>query len=65
MDQPPPGDGPDLERYLPRTGLAVTAQLDEAVYRKGQQVTSEDMSHLRSKYYDICSAWNYTLSPRE
>jgi transposase len=47
-----------------RTGLAVTAQLDGATYRKGQQVTAEEVSRLRVKNHDTCSDWNYTLSPR-
>jgi transposase len=48
-----------------RTGLTVTVQLDEATYTKGQKVTTEDMSRLRVKHHDICSDWNYTLSPGE
>jgi hypothetical protein len=32
-----------------QTGLAITAQLDEATYRKGQKVSAEDMGLLKVK----------------
>ena len=46
-----------------RTGLAVSARLDEATYKKGQKVTAKDVSRMHVKYHDTCSDWNYTLSP--
>lgn len=46
------------------TGLRVGAELDEAVYRKAQKVTAEEMGSLDLIYHDTCPAWNYTLRPR-
>jgi hypothetical protein len=48
-----------------RTGLTVTAKLDETTYKKGRKVAAEGMSRLRAKHHDTCSDWNYTLSPNE
>ena len=48
-----------------RTGLTVTAKLDETPYKKGQTVAAEGISRLRVKHHDTCSDWNYTLSPNE
>jgi hypothetical protein len=47
-----------------RTGLAVTAAVDEAVYRKGVRVSDAEMKDLQVRYHDTCPQWNYTLSPR-
>jgi hypothetical protein len=46
------------------TGLAVTAQADEADYPKGQRVSSEDLARLAVEYHEVCPLWNYTISPR-
>src|SRR5262249_40127807 len=42
-----------------RTGLAVTAELDEATYRKRQKVTAEEVRRLRVKHHVTCPDWNY------
>jgi hypothetical protein len=47
------------------TGLTVKACLDEGIYRKGQQVTREDMATLNLRLHDTCPEWNYTISPRK
>jgi hypothetical protein len=47
-----------------RTGLKVTASLDEATYRKGQKVTREDMRGLNVRPHDALPRWNYILKPR-
>jgi hypothetical protein len=46
------------------TGLTVTAALDEATYRKGQKVTTEDIKQLSIQHHDAQPQWNYTISPR-
>ncbi len=47
-----------------RTGLTVTAHLDESLYRKGQKVTREDMDRLSLTSHATYPRWNYTISPR-
>ena len=47
-----------------RTGLVVTARLDEATYRKAQKVSQDDVRQLRVRQHETCSDWNYTISPR-
>jgi hypothetical protein len=47
-----------------RTGLTVTADLDEAVYERGQRVAEEDVKRLSLTPHATCPDWNYTLSPR-
>lgn len=47
-----------------KTGLAVTAAVDEAVYPKGVRVSDAEMKGLKVRYHDTCPQWNYTLSPR-
>jgi hypothetical protein len=47
-----------------RTGLAVTARVDEAVYHKGVRVSAAEMRALEVRYHETCPQWNYTLSPR-
>jgi len=47
-----------------KTGLAVTAGVDEAVYRKGVRVSDAEMKALKVRYHNPCPQWNYTLSPR-
>jgi hypothetical protein len=46
-----------------RTGLRVTASLDEATYRKGQKVAREDMEGLNLKRHETLPQWNYTITP--
>ena len=47
-----------------QTGLAVTAAVDEAVYRRGVKVSDAEMKALEIRCHDTCPQWNYTLSPR-
>jgi hypothetical protein len=47
-----------------RTGLAVTAEVDEAVYPKGVRVSTAAMKELQVHHHDTCPKWNYTFSPR-
>jgi hypothetical protein len=47
-----------------KTGLAVTAALDEAAYPKGVRVSTAAMQALEIRHHDTCPLWNYTLSPR-
>jgi hypothetical protein len=47
-----------------RTGLTVTADLDQAMYERGQRVTSEDVERLRLTPHATCPDWNYTLAPQ-
>ena len=49
---------------MTKTGLCVSAELDEATYRKSQKVVAEDMQRLALKEHDTLPGWNYTLSPR-
>jgi hypothetical protein len=46
------------------TGLTVQAYLDENTYRKGHQVSREELDRLNLKPHDTCPEWNYTLRPR-
>jgi hypothetical protein len=47
-----------------RTGLRVTAVLDEATYRRGQKVSRQEVEALSLRRHEVCPQWNYTLSPR-
>jgi Rhodopirellula transposase DDE domain len=47
-----------------KTGLTVTAVLDETTYKKGRQVTAEEVRELRIRPHDTWPEWNYTLRPR-
>ena len=47
-----------------RTGLKVTARLDERLYRKSQKARREDMARLNLAPHATHPCWNYTISPR-
>ena len=47
-----------------RTGLTVTAGVDEARYPKGVKVSAAEMKALKIRHHDTCPKWNYTFSPR-
>ncbi len=47
-----------------KSGLQVTAHLDEKHYPKGIKVTEEQMSQLELQRHDTLPKWNYTLRPR-
>ena len=46
------------------TGLKVYAYLDERVYRKGRQVTDQEIDSLRIKRDEFHGEWNYIVLPR-
>jgi hypothetical protein len=46
-----------------RTGLRVTAELDDATYHKGQKVTRDDLGRVALKPHADCPGRNYTISP--
>lgn len=47
-----------------QTGLRVMAVLDENEYRKGKEVTEEEMTSLNIKGEAFHPEWNYTISPQ-
>lgn len=47
-----------------KTGLRVSAHLDESVYQRGQKVTKDEINGLRLRQHEVCPKWNYTISPR-
>ena len=47
-----------------RTGMVVTAVLDEGLYRKGPKVNLDDYRQLRVRQHDTLPEWNYTVSPK-
>ena len=47
-----------------KTGLTVTAELDERTYRKGQAVSNEEVDRWRLTPHSVCPEWNYTIGPR-
>jgi hypothetical protein len=46
-----------------RTGLRVTAELDESAYPKGQKVTRDDLGKVILEPHTVHPNWNYTISP--
>ena len=48
-----------------KTGLTVTAELDEGTYRKGQAVSKEDVERWRLTAHSVRPEWNYTIGPRK
>ena len=49
-----------------RTGLTVTAGLDDTIYPKGIKITDREMADLETQHltrHDFHGDWNYTLSP--
>jgi hypothetical protein len=47
-----------------RTGLRVSAELDDATYPKGQKVTRDDLGKVALKPHAQCPIRNYTISPQ-
>jgi hypothetical protein len=47
-----------------RTGLKVTACLDELLYRKSQKATREAMAQPNLTPHATHPCWNYTIKPR-
>jgi Rhodopirellula transposase DDE domain len=51
-----------------RTGLTVTAGLDDTIYPKGIKITDREMRDLETQHltrHDFHGDWNYTLSPAD
>jgi hypothetical protein len=49
-----------------RTGLKVTAELDETIYPKGIKITDQEMRDLETQHltrHDFHGEWNYRVSP--
>jgi hypothetical protein len=47
-----------------KTGLKVTAYLDEGFYRKSVAYTHKEVDQLSLEPNDVCPQWNYTITPR-
>jgi Rhodopirellula transposase DDE domain len=47
-----------------RSGLVVSAGVDEGTYTRGVRVSTAEMQQLQIRHHDICPLWNYTISPR-
>ena len=55
-----------IARTPTRTGLTVTAELDETIYPKGIKVTDREMRDLETRRitrHDFHGEWNYRVSP--
>jgi hypothetical protein len=44
-----------------KTGLTVTAELDEDTYRKGQTVSKEDVERWRLTAHSVCPEWKFPV----
>jgi hypothetical protein len=47
-----------------KTGLRVSAMLDEGAYPLGEQASKEEMNSLAIEYDDFHGDWNYAVHPR-
>jgi hypothetical protein len=47
-----------------KTGLRVSAHLDEGTYQRGQKVGKDELASLNLAQHKTCPKWNYTISPR-
>jgi hypothetical protein len=47
-----------------RSGLVVTAGVDERTYATRIRVSNAEMEELKIRHHNICPKWNYTISPR-
>ena len=47
-----------------KTGLRVTARLDQRTYAKGIKVPDHEMQQLNIHKSKTCSQWNYTIKPQ-
>ncbi len=45
------------------TGLTITAQLDEQLYKKGKTVTDEEFASVNIEHAEFQGKWNYIISP--
>jgi hypothetical protein len=48
-----------------KTGLSVKAYLDYHMYLTGLKFTDKQLEQIRITRHDVCSKWNYTLTPDE
>jgi hypothetical protein len=48
-----------------RTGLIIEAELDDAVYLKGESIPDSVMESLRIERDEFHGEWNYTIHPRD
>ena len=46
-----------------RTGLAVHAELDDAIYPTGTKISDREMKALPITWHDFHREWNYTINP--
>jgi hypothetical protein len=46
-------------------GLTVTSQLDEQIYKKGIQITEEQMNGLNLKKNQFHGEWNYSIKKQK
>lgn len=47
-----------------KTGLKVTATMNQRMYKAGMKVTTKQMQDLSLERHCICPDWNYLISPR-
>lgn len=47
-----------------KTGLKITAELDENVYEKGIKVSDKEMEELNIERDVFHAEWNYTIKPQ-
>jgi hypothetical protein len=47
-----------------KTGLRVSAHLDENAYQRGQKVGKDEVAGLNLRQHEVCPNWNYTISPK-
>ena len=47
-----------------REGLRVKAKLDKREYKKGEEITDEQMADLNIEEHEVNPQWNYTIYPR-
>lgn len=46
-----------------KTGLKITAELDENIYKKGIKVSDKEMEELNIKRDNFHGEWNYVIRP--
>lgn len=47
-----------------KTGLKITAELDENIYKKGIKVSDKEMEELNIKRDNFHGEWNYVIRPQ-
>jgi hypothetical protein len=46
-----------------KTGLSVSAKIDEKVYETGIKISDEDFEKINLKKYKFHGEWNYIIRP--